>query len=110
MESWTFFKWRRKLAVSFSGDTYKKDISKLINQSSQILAKVTINSNDFSFIEPKRGDFVYFDPPYYGLSKGFYTQIEFDEKEQIRLAQFAKNLSNNGVKIMISNSNHPFIC
>ncbi|KJV62605.1 D12 class N6 adenine-specific DNA methyltransferase family protein [Rickettsia amblyommatis str. Darkwater] len=64
---------------------------------------------DFSFIEPQKNDFVYFDPPDHQSGEKFYTRLPFDEQEQIRLRDFAQALDNKGVKVMISNSNTPFI-
>ncbi len=64
---------------------------------------------DFSFIEPQKGDFVYFDPPYHKSGEKFYTRLPFDENDQTRLKDFATELNNQGIKIMISNSNTPFI-
>ncbi|KJV72376.1 D12 class N6 adenine-specific DNA methyltransferase family protein [Orientia tsutsugamushi str. UT76] len=39
----------------------------------------------------------------------FYTRLPFDEKDQIRLRDFVQELTNKGVKIMISNNNTAFI-
>ncbi len=64
---------------------------------------------DFSFIEPQKDDFVYFDPPYHKSGEKFYTRLPFDENEQTRLKDFATELNDKNVKIMISNSDTPFI-
>ena len=64
---------------------------------------------DFSFIEPQKNDFVYFDPPYHKSGEKFYTRLPFDESEQTRLRDFAAELNDKNVKIMISNSDTPFI-
>ncbi|KJV51664.1 D12 class N6 adenine-specific DNA methyltransferase family protein [Orientia tsutsugamushi str. Gilliam] len=64
---------------------------------------------DFSFIEPKKCDFLSLDPPYHQSGERFYTRVSFDEKEQIRLRDFVYELNNKGVKIMLSNNNAAFI-
>jgi DNA adenine methylase len=58
-------------------------------------------------------DFVYFDPPYYPLNKTSnftaYSRYSFSEKDQIRLRDVFAELANVGVKVMLSNSDCPFI-
>jgi len=58
-------------------------------------------------------DFVYFDPPYFPLSatSSFtaYSRHAFREAEQIRLQQTFQQLAERGVKVMLSNSDCPFI-
>ena len=58
-------------------------------------------------------DFVYFDPPYYPLSPTScftaYSRYSFDEKNQIRLRDTFAELARRGVKVMLSNSDCPFI-
>jgi DNA adenine methylase len=86
-----------------------------ICQFSRMLADVEIQSNDFSIAvqSAQKGDFVYFDPPYYPLSKTAsftaYHQNGFGFKEQERLAQTFKRLSDRGVHVMLSNSKAPEI-
>lgn len=61
----------------------------------------------------KRGDFIYFDPPYQPLSKTSsftsYTRDSFGEKDQNRLCFVFKELDKIGCKVMLSNSDTPFI-
>lgn len=70
---------------------------------------ITIQSMDFeeSVKTAKKGDFVYFDPPYDSDTKTFnsYTEEGFDKKEQIRLAKVFKELDARGVYVMLSNHN-----
>jgi len=58
-------------------------------------------------------DFVYFDPPYYPLSptSNFtaYNRYSFSEAQQIQLRDVVRELSDRGVKVMLSNSDCPFI-
>lgn len=61
----------------------------------------------------RSGDFVYFDPPYdvYDEQNNFtaYSKENFGKNEQIRLASVFKNLTDRGVRVMLSNHNTPFI-
>jgi len=63
--------------------------------------------------EAKAGDFVYFDPPYAPLSptSSFtsYTKNGFGIKEQERLRDLFVELTERGVKVMLSNSDVPLI-
>ncbi|WP_342256973.1 Dam family site-specific DNA-(adenine-N6)-methyltransferase [Rickettsia endosymbiont of Aspidapion aeneum] len=99
-----------KPAQTFSGRNYSKsDIAFRLKQCSQLLSGTSICAMDFSFIEPQQNDFVYFDPPYHKSGEKFYTRLPFDENEQTRLRDFATELNDKNVKIMVSNSNTPFI-
>lgn len=85
------------------------DIENLLLVSKR-LEKVTVIAGDYkqteSFIDNKT--FVYFDPPYRPLSKTAeftsYTETEFNDENQIELAQYIKHLSDKGAKILASNS------
>lgn len=70
---------------------------------------VTISCVDFeeSVKSAKKGDFVYFDPPYDSETHTFnsYTEEGFGKDEQIRLASVFKDLDKRGVKVMLSNHN-----
>jgi len=61
----------------------------------------------------RKGDFVYFDPPYYPLKKGkgftTYTKDAFLEKEQELLANVFAKLHKKGCKVMLANSDTKFI-
>lgn len=58
-------------------------------------------------------DFVYFDPPYYPISptSNFtaYNRYAFGEEKQIQLRDVVKELSDRGVKVMLSNSDCEFV-
>jgi DNA adenine methylase len=77
---------------------------------SKILQKVTILNGDFEeTLKYAEGDtFFYFDPPYKPLSEtssfNSYAKDEFDDKEQIRLAQFCKKTHKLGHQWILSNS------
>ncbi|MCT7984546.1 DNA adenine methylase [Laspinema sp. A4] len=88
----------------------------LLRADSQALRSVQIEVRDFDKVldEAKTDqDFVYFDPPYYPLSNTSqftsYSRYNFNEKDQIRLRDVFAKLANRGVKVMLSNSDCPFI-
>jgi DNA adenine methylase len=79
---------------------------------SKALQKAKIEYREFDTIKPSSGDFVYFDPPYHPAdSTSFtkYTKLDFSEKDQQRLRDFAIQLNRAEVKVMLSNSDTPFI-
>ena len=60
----------------------------------------------------KAGDFIYFDPPYDVVGEQSFTSYTtggFDRKEQERLRDVIKGLTERGVLVMASNANTPFI-
>lgn len=59
----------------------------------------------------KKGDFVYFDPPYDSDNNIFtsYTEEGFGKDEQRRLAKVFKELDQKGVYVMLSNHNTTLI-
>ena len=77
--------------------------------------KITVLNTDFedAVKNAKKGDFVYFDPPYDTLddkdSFTSYSKDEFGKDEQKRLAEVFSKLSKEGVKVMLSNHNTKFI-
>lgn len=77
-----------------------------------VLQKVTVSHHSYDKIDAKNGDFVYFDPPYYPENETYfttYTKYGFSKGDHIQLRDFAIELCNSGVKVMISNSNTPAI-
>ena len=82
---------------------------------SKLLKDVTIKVMSFEKILnfAKKGDFIYFDPPYYPLEnkKSFtsYTKDTFLEKEQELLANVFNKLDKKGCLLMLSNSDTKFI-
>lgn len=77
--------------------------------------KITILQNDFAKVveNAKKGDFVYFDPPYdtleYQNNFTTYTKDNFGKNEQKRLSDVFKKLDEKGVQVMLSNHNTTFI-
>lgn len=85
---------------------------KKLCQARVALSDVNIVNQDFAKIEPKPGDFVYFDPPHHPGPASYsrnYTDCGFTEKDQIRLRNFAQDLTEHGVHVMISNSDTDFV-
>lgn len=82
-----------------------------IKQASIILKKIKIYSKDFSYIEKvaKKGDFCYFDPPYYqaDIKKKFtdYAKGGFTLEDHERLKKICLKLNDKGVYFILSNSN-----
>ncbi len=80
---------------------------------SHILAssKVSIKCRDFEAVlrDAKKGDLVYFDPPYQPVSETAnftnYTNKDFTYDDLSRLAELCKNLDSKGCKVLLSNSN-----
>lgn len=80
---------------------------------SHMLQDVTIRHADFARIvrNAKKGDLVYFDPPYHPVSKTAsftdYTTGGFTLADQKRLARLFRKLSEKGALLMLSNSKSP---
>jgi DNA adenine methylase len=81
----------------------------------RMLEGITLMHADFERVvrTAKRGDLVYFDPPYHPLSKTArftdYTTGGFSFEDQERLARVFRRLSDRGVRLMLSNSCTPEI-
>ena len=81
---------------------------------SKALQKDELTSTDFekALTKAKKGDFVYFDPPYAPLNKSSfttYTKNNFTKEDQVRLRNKAIELHKKGCFVMISNSYVDFI-
>jgi len=72
-------------------------------------AKIVCSDFDIVLAEAKRGDLVYFDPPYVPTSSTSnftsYSEGKFNLNEQVRLRDCAIRLKQRGVHVMITNSN-----
>lgn len=86
-----------------------------IRKASKLLQDVNVSESNFSDIveEAKEGDFIYFDPPYFPLSKTSsftsYQKGVFLENEQRELARIFRELHKKGCFVMLSNSDSPLI-
>jgi len=88
----------------------------LLRSVSAALQNAQINVRPFEDILEHASscdDFVYFDPPYHPLSptSNFtaYSRYSFTQDDQIRLKYVFAELAERGVKVMLSNSDCPFI-
>jgi len=87
-----------------------KAISNYLNQND-----ITITRLDFeeAVKDAKKGDFIYFDPPYDPISdtSSFtgYNLDKFGKEEQCRLKNIYDRLTQKGCKVMLSNSATDFI-
>ena len=73
-------------------------------------SKVSIKCRDFEAVlrDAKKGDLVYFDPPYQPVSDTAnftsYTNKDFTDKDLERLADLCNRLDAKGCKVLLSNS------
>ncbi|NET59843.1 MAG: DNA adenine methylase, partial [Symploca sp. SIO2E6] len=85
-------------------------VSTYLNQ-----ANIRIIEGDFEPVvaTARKGDFIYFDPPYYPISdtSSFtgYSINGFGQEEQIRLKNTCDKLSDRGCQVLLSNSAAAFI-
>jgi len=85
-----------------------------IRDASKILRNIKILNKDFSYITKyaKKGDFCYFDPPYYQNKKNKfsdYSKFGFSLDDHIRLCEVCFDIHKKGVRFVLSNSNAPEI-
>lgn len=86
-----------------------------LRKVSKALQNVEIRHQDYKEVlkKAKKGDFIYFDPPYYPVSKTAsftsYTAESFLDKEQTELRDTLLELNKRGCFVMLSNSDTPFI-
>lgn len=86
-----------------------------LRKVSKSLQEVEIKHQDYkeAIKKAKKGDFIYFDPPYHPMSATAsftsYTKEAFGEKEQVELRDTFLELHKRGCFVMLSNSNANFI-
>lgn len=86
-----------------------------LRAASAALQGVNIARRDFRTVldHAKKGDLVYFDPPYWPVSatSSFtaYAKDNFGEQDQRDLAAVFSALAKRGVKVLLSNSDTPFV-
>ncbi|TDM48596.1 DNA adenine methylase [Macrococcoides goetzii] len=99
----------------YKNDNYKNH--EIIKVDSQFFNEnnVEFTNTDFEKVIQNADErtFIYLDPPYDPISKTAsftgYTDLGFDREDQIRLKSICDELSDKGVKIMISNHHTEFI-
>ncbi len=81
--------------------------------AAEVLQNAQLEAQDFrkTVDETRRGDFIYFDPPYLPISafSDFkrYTSDQFREADQVELARIFRELDAKGCHVVLSNSEHP---
>jgi DNA adenine methylase len=86
-----------------------------IRAASAALQTVEVRHGDFeaACADARRGDFVYFDPPFHPLSptSSFtsYTEHDFGLADQVRLKKLVDALTKKRVPVLVSNSPHPLV-
>jgi len=86
-----------------------------LRRVAHVLKNVQISNTSYKYVldQAKKGDFVYFDPPYYPVSRTAsftaYSNNGFLQKEQSELRDTFLELHNRGCYLMLSNSDTPFI-
>jgi DNA adenine methylase len=86
-----------------------------LRAASEALTRITLRSGDFRFAcaDAKRGDLVYFDPPYLPISDTSdftgYTPGGFGLYQHEQLCDTARALKRRGVHVIVSNSAAPAI-
>jgi DNA adenine methylase len=87
----------------------------LIRGASAALRQVSLSAGEFSSVlkRARPGDMVYFDPPYDPVSTTSYftayTKAAFGEVQQRDLARVYRDLDARGCRVMLSNSDTPFV-
>jgi DNA adenine methylase len=85
-----------------------------LRAASSVLRAATLQVAPFEAVlaDARRGDFVYFDPPYHPVSATAdftsYTAEGFGTDDQERLAETFARLDDRGCAVMLSNSDTPF--
>jgi DNA adenine methylase len=86
-----------------------------LRAASHALQGVELMVSGFEMVTEKARseDFVYFDPPYHPLSKTAsftsYARDDFGEDDQRQLARVFAELDRRGCRVMLSNSDTPFV-
>ncbi|HEX7838814.1 MAG TPA: DNA adenine methylase [Kofleriaceae bacterium] len=86
-----------------------------LRAASALLARAILHCGDYrtAVADARRGDFVYFDPPYDPVAPTAnftsYTAVAFGADHQRELADTARALVGRGCQVMLSNSDTPFI-
>jgi len=88
---------------------------KVLRATSVALRGTELRCADFEQAceDAQRGDFVYFDPPFFPLTATSrftsYTGADFRRDDQLRLKWCIDDLTERGVQVMLSNSPHPWV-
>jgi DNA adenine methylase len=86
-----------------------------LRAASRVLARADLRTGDYraAVADAAAGDLVYFDPPYDPVSTTAsftsYTKAAFGPDQQRELAELARGLVARGCKVVLSNSDTPFV-
>ena len=86
-----------------------------LRAASEVIGRAELRTGSFvnAVKGAKKGDLVYFDPPYHPLNDTAkftsYTANSFGAKEQRQLAELVQKLAKRGCHVILSNSDTPFI-
>jgi DNA adenine methylase len=90
-------------------------VPEALKAASDVLSRAKIENADYrtAVAGAQKGDFIYFDPPYDPVTPTAnftsYTANAFGPDQQKELAETARMLVARGCKVMLSNSDTPFI-
>lgn len=90
-------------------------VAEKIRAAAPVLARALLCIGDYRATVgvPEPGDFVYFDPPYDPISPSAnftaYQAGGFTAEDQCHLSQLARRLRDQGVHVLLSNSDTPYI-
>ena len=91
----------------------EKNLKLISNYLNKSQIKIKHQSFEKTVKTAVKGDFVYFDPPYYPISETAnftkYAKDDFISSDQEKLAKVFQHLTNKGCYVMLSNSNSDFI-
>lgn len=100
---------KKNKVQTFDNDNIEKIHKYFQNEKVKILKGDFVEAVETASI----GDFIYFDPPYDPFinksSFTSYTEANFSKKDQKRLADLFKKLTDKGIQIMLSNHNTEYI-
>ena len=91
-------------------ETNLRSVSRILQSS-----KISIQCRDFEAVlrYAKKGDLVYFDPPYQPVSKTAnftsYTNKDFTSDDLTRLVKICKSLDEKGCNVLLSNSDSKLV-
>jgi DNA adenine methylase len=86
-----------------------------LRRVAQVMKNVRVSNTSYKYVldQAKKGDFVYFDPPYFPVSKTAsftsYSNDVFLQNEQEELGDAFAELNRRGCYVMLSNSDTPMI-
>jgi DNA adenine methylase len=90
-------------------------VPQALHAAGALLARAVLRCADYraAIADARRGDFVYFDPPYDPVAPTAnftsYTTEAFGAGDQRALSDVARGLVGRGCRVMLSNSDTPFI-